>query len=200
MESLTRTIRQHGHIILLLKNSINTRQMISPSPQADFQLDALSFSFSHFQQSFEWPSSATYRASMWNSFQVANRNHPKFNERLDIWQKLLKDQKKAAFLEKANDFTQTFGPAGENGYLTVFSELFVKNKDPDWQKIWSDPNEYASNRLACDPRLEQTAKECFNDAFNDNGEMNNNNFCVHIPGFNGYTLDVVKTRQRIKYA
>lgn len=99
-------------------------------------------------------------------------------------------------MEKANDFTQTFGPAGQNGDLTVFSQLFVNN-DADWQKIWSDPNVYASNRLACDPRLEKTAKKCFNDAFND---KKNNNFCTHIPRFNGYTLDVVKTRQRIKYA
>ena len=117
------------------------------------------------------------------------------NSRLDAWQTLLKQQNAAAILENANDFSQTFGPAGENGGLTEFNELFVNT---DRQNVWSDPIEFASNRPACDPRLEETAKKCFNDAFNDVGDLNAN-FCIHIPGFSGYNLDDVQTRQRIRY-
>ena len=89
--------------------------------------------------------------------------------------------------------SQTFGPAGENGDLTEFSYLFVKHR----QNVWSDPNEFTSIRLACDPRLEETAKICYDYAFNDNGDLDNN-FCVHIPGFSGYNLAEVQNRQRIK--
>ena len=111
---------------------------------------------------------------------------------MDAWQTLLNQQNADQFLENANDFSQTSGPAGENGGLTVFNELFVIK---DRQKVWSDENEFASNRPACDPRLEITAKICFNDAFNADGHLNGYNFCVHIPGFSGYNLDDVRTRQ-----
>ena len=132
---------------------------------------------------------------MWKSFQVANRANPEFDARLNTWQTLLNQQNADEFLENATDFSQTFGPAGEDGDLTEFNQLFVIK---EMQNVWSDPIEYASNRLACDPRLEETAKICFYDAFTADGNLNGDNFCAHIPFFFGYNLDDVQTRQWIK--
>ena len=121
----------------------------------------------------------------------ANPNHAKFSDRLKIWQNLLGNQGAAAFLEEANDFRQTAGPAGDNKGLVQFSDLFV---NLERQSIWVDPFNYASNRPACDPRLEESAKKCFADAFDSNGDPVND-FCIHIPGFTGYTLNEVQSRK-----
>ena len=126
---------------------------------------------------------------------IANKNHAEFSFRLKTWQGLLVAQGAAAFLEQSDDFRKTAGPAGEDEQLE-FSDLFV-NERLERQSIWSDPVEsFASNRLACDPRLEESAKKCYHDAFDGNGDFLNI-FCTHIPGFGGYNLDQVQTRKGI---
>ena len=123
---------------------------------------------------------------------IANTANKAFNSRLNDWQTLLQKQNAKAFLTNANDFRGTAGPAGENGALTQFNELFVNQ---DRQNVWSNPTEFASTRPACDPRLEETAKKCFKDAFNNDRDFVDGNFCVHIPGFNGYVLNDVNQKQ-----
>ena len=121
----------------------------------------------------------------------ANPNHAKFSDLLKTWQSLLGDQGAAAFVAETDDFRQTAGPAGDNEGLVQFSDLFV---NLERQKTWVDPFNYASNRPACDPRLEESAKRCYADAFDSNGDLVND-FCIHIPGFTGYTLNEVQIRK-----
>ena len=125
---------------------------------------------------------------------IANKGHAKFSARLKTWQGLLAAQGADAFPEQSDDYSDAAGPAGENEGLTAFSDLFLENLER--QSIWSDPLEFASNRPACDPRLEETAKKCYDDAFDANGDFLNI-FCTHIPGFSGYYLDQVQTRKGI---
>ena len=124
----------------------------------------------------------------------ANKAHAEFSARLKTWQSRLADQGADAFLEEGDDFSQTAGPAGENEGLTEFSQLFV---NLERQSIWVDPVEFTSSRPACDPRLEESAKKCFTDAFNENGDFLGNNFCTHIPNFPGYALNDVQLRKEI---
>ena len=123
----------------------------------------------------------------------ANTAHAKFSARLKTWQRLLKDQGADDFLEEADDFSDTRGPAGENEELDAFSHLFFPNNKR--QSIWKDTEEFESRRLACDPRLEENAKKCYEDAF-VNGVFVDK-FCSHIPNFAGFTLNDVHLRKEI---
>ena len=126
---------------------------------------------------------------------VANTAHPEFNARLAKWQTLLKEQGASAFPTSSDDFRNSAGPAADDEELTVFSQLFVDNGR---RSSWKEPTVYSSQRIACDPRLEETAKICFDGAFDANGNFNNV-FCTHIADFDGFDLDQVQNRNGLTY-
>ena len=89
------------------------------------------------------------------------------------------------------------GPSGQDEKLQYFKNLFELHGGQgyiDRESIYKLPEQFSSRRLACDPRLEETAKICYDDAFDANGAFTGT-ICTHIPGFGGFTLDDVRQRQ-----
>ena len=96
-----------------------------------------------------------------------------------------------------DDSSNYAGPSGQDEKLQYFKNLFETEGGADYtarKTIYNDPEEYSSKRIACDPRLEETAKKCFDDAFNADGDFTGP-ICTHIPGFSGFELDTVIERQ-----
>lgn len=96
-----------------------------------------------------------------------------------------------------NNATIYAGPSAQDEKLQYFKSVFETFGGASYdarEKIYNNPEEYSSRRLACDPRLEETAKICFEDAFNDAGVFTGT-ICTHINGFSGFDLATVRQRQ-----
>ena len=96
-----------------------------------------------------------------------------------------------------NDASVYAGPSGQDEKLTNFKDLFIGLGYTDRETVYSDPETYASKRIACDPRLEETAKDCYEKAFDADGAfIATDSICSKsIPDFNGFTLEDVRQRQ-----
>ena len=100
-----------------------------------------------------------------------------------------------------NSFTSAIslaGPAGQDEKLQTFKEVMEKFGGADYEAretIYNDPEQWASKRIACDPRLEEVAKECYENAFDEATDVFLGTICADIPGFNGFDYADIRQRQ-----
>jgi hypothetical protein len=135
-------------------------------------------------------------APAFNAYPTANKKimtfaNPTF-PKLDAMNALLVSDVPASF----DDSSIYAGPTGQDEKLEVFKNLMGGADYNARLQIYNDPEEYSSKRIACDPRLEEAAKDCFDDAFNADGDFTGT-FCTHINDnkFAGFDLETIRQRQ-----